>query len=315
MATIYVIGHKNPDTDATVAPIVAAWYLGLKDKKNSYVPVIYNQPNKEAKFVLKHFSFNLPDEKQSFNPGDKVVIVDTTNPDELPDLADVEVIAVFDHHKLGGLKTTKPLSAFIFPLGSTTAVLFKYFKANRLGCKNLDPKIAGLMAAGIISDTLNLQSPTTTDFDKQALKKLIEIAEIKDVDKLASEMFDAKSSLEGLTPLDILKYDAKEYTFGAKKTLVAVFETVKPEKLFDIYEKLLEAVNKLKTDEGYDAVFFFVIDILKQTGFYMKVDAFEDKAIEQGYGVEIPNDAMFIELTGVVSRKKQIVPVLEKHVK
>ena len=216
MATIYVIGHKNPDTDATVAPIVAAWYLGLKDKENSYVPVIYNQPNKEAMFVLKYFGFNLPREKQSFSPGDKIVIVDTTNPDELPDLTDVEVLAVFDHHKLGGLKTSKPLSAFIFPLGSTTAVLFKYFKANRLGCKNLDPKNAGLMAAGIISDTLNLQSPTTTDFDKQALKKLVEIAGIRDVDKLASEMFDAKSSLEGLTPLDILKYDAKEYTFGNK---------------------------------------------------------------------------------------------------
>ncbi len=312
MAKIYVVGHKKPDTDATVSPIIAAWYLGLKDKENEYIPVLQEMPNKEALFVLEYFDVEMPEIKSEFKPGDKVVIVDTTNPAQLPDLTDVEIIKIFDHHKLAGLTTNKPVEALIMPLGSTATVLFKYFKNNRLGCKNLDEKIAGLMLAAILSDTLNLKSPTTTDFDKSSLKKLAQIAGVNDTDALADKMFEAKSSLEGLSYKDIIKYDAKVFDFGDNNILIGVFETVKPEKLFDLYDKLVDAVKKIKQEENYDYVFFFVVDILNQTGYYLVLNDKEDEIIKKGYSVEFDKDSMFVELSGVVSRKKQIAPVIEK---
>ena len=314
MDNIYLIGHKNPDTDATVAPIVLSWYFNNYEPKNTYIPVIFNKPNKETEFVLKTFGIKMPITKQQFKPGQKLILVDTSNPDELPVLDDLDIIGIFDHHKLGGIKTPKPIEVFIQPVGSSVTVLYQYFIANGLTINDIPEDIAGLIACGIISDTLNLKSPTTTEIDKNVLSIVAERAGITDINKLAQAMFDAKSSLEGLTPVDILTYDAKEYNIDGKRTLVAVFETVRPEKLFEKHVDLLAAIDQLKKEKQYDYVLFFVIDVLNQTGYYMLQENQADEFIKNGYRVTFDKDDRFVELKGVVSRKKQIIPVLEKFV-
>ncbi len=314
MDTTYIIGHKNPDTDATVSPIIAAWYFNNYVADNAYIPLVQNAPNKEAIFVLKKLGIELPAQQSSFKPGTKLIIVDTTNPDELFDTSELEIVGIYDHHKLGGLKTSKPLEVIVQPVGSTATVLYQYFSINGITKEQIPADIAGLIASSIISDTLNLKSPTATKIDREVLSVTAEIAGISDIDGYAQDMFEAKSDISDLTPEQIITYDSKEYTFGNQRVLIGVFETVKPEKLFEKYVELAGAIEKLKQEKGYNHIFFFVIDVLEQTGYYLVQQNPTDKYIKEGFGVQVTPTDRFVELKGVVSRKKQIVPVLEKIV-
>ena len=150
----------------------------------------------------------------------------STNPDELPLITeDIEVTEIVDHHKMGGLATSKPLNATIRTYGCTATLLYEYM-LNETPDLKLPKEIAGLMLSAILSDTLNLKGPSTTDKDRTVAKQLTSIADVGDVNEYADKMFDAKSSIEGMSMEDIVNTDAKEYELERKRSLVAVFETV-----------------------------------------------------------------------------------------
>ncbi|MBN8633604.1 MAG: DHH family phosphoesterase, partial [Rhodobacterales bacterium] len=122
--TTLVFGHKSPDTDSTGSPIIWAWYLS-EIKGTPAKPVLLGEPNTEAAFVLKHWDLPKPEIISDVAAGDKVVVVDTNNPAELPpSINEAKLQAIIDHHMLvGGLKTNTPIEITIRPLACTATIM------------------------------------------------------------------------------------------------------------------------------------------------------------------------------------------------
>lgn len=310
---IYVLGHKTPDTDSMCTPLVVSWYLNTILGVEAQA-VAHGTSNRETTFVLNYWGVKAPQMLADLPNDARVFLVDSTNPEELPLIReDTEIVEVIDHHKMGGLQTNNATKVTTRPWGCTATVFYHYTKHLVEG--KLPKEMAGLLASAIISDTLYLRSPITTDEDRIVLKELCAIAGIEDPQHYANEMFTAKSSIEGMDLRDIIKSDFKEFSIKGKSVFVGTFETVKPQSVLEKANDLVQVARKLKVDSGYDQLYFFVVDILEQHAFYFPIGDVENKIIAQGYGVEVSADPdHIVTLEGVVSRKKQIIPVLEASI-
>lgn len=301
---ITVIGHKAPDTDATCSPIVFAWYLNKTDREA--LSYIAGQFNRETEFVLKHFNVSTPETKTSFEDGEEIVILDTNNPEELIDnVENAKILEIVDHHKLAGLKTESPLKITMKPVGCTATLVYQIIKSEGL---TLESDMAGLLLSAILSDTLKFTSPTTTKDDQDAAEELSKISG-EDMEELANAMFDAKSNLEGMSAKEILLSDSKVFEMNGKRIRVSSHETTKPENAKNMKPELLTAINEIKNEEGLDGMFFFVVDILNSNAQLLTWTDEEKEKASKAFDVQYED---FVLLPGVVSRKKQIVPNLEK---
>jgi manganese-dependent inorganic pyrophosphatase len=309
MSTYKVMGHCPPDTDSTCSPIVYAWYL--REFKNTDAQAyIGGAPNREAEFVLNHFGVETPELISEVAEGDKLVLVDTNNPEELIAGWDkAEIVEILDHHKLFGLKTPNPINVTIRNYGSMPTVLWE----RMYDAHNALPKhIAGLMLACLLSDTLKFTSPTTTEYDKQVGLKLAEIAGV-DIDELAAGMFAAKSNLSGMSPRDVLLTDAKDFDYNGQVFKLAVLETTDPNQALAMRSELEAEMEILKQEEKLAGVLFFVVDIVKSEAKLFVTSDVEKQVAQKAFSANF-DDTGIMHLPGVVSRKKQIAPVIEKAV-
>jgi manganese-dependent inorganic pyrophosphatase len=304
---IKVFGHLNPDTDTTCSAIAFAWYL-TNAKQLSATPYVLGDLNKETAYVLEKFGHIAPATLSEVTADDSVVLVDTNNPEELlPSFAEAKLLEIVDHHKLvGGISTPEPVTITMRTVACTTTIIWQLAKEANLTLPN---DIAGLMLAAIISDTLKFTSPTTTDVDKAAAQALAEISGVN-VDELADGMFAAKSDLTGMAPADLLTMDSKVFTLGGKQIRVSSLETTKPANALAMQTELVTAMADMKASSGLDAVFFFVVDIIASSATLIVASDFEREVAEKSFEKTVTNGLM--ELPGVVSRKKQIIPALEK---
>lgn len=307
MSTLKVMGHINPDTDSTCSPIVYAWYLSniLKTDAKAYLA---GEPNKEALYVLEKFGFEKPSIISSLTVEDKIVLIDTNNADELlPGHGGAEIVEIVDHHKLfGNISTANPIKITMSPLACVATVIYDIINASNT---SIPSNIAGLMLAAILSDTLKFTSPTTTEHDKEVALKLAEVAQVN-VDELASAMFDAKSDLTGMSADDILHVDSKVFDFGTKKLRISVLETTKPSNALSMINELKERMTQLKAEESLDGVLFYVVDILNTSSEVIAPSEFEKDVVSKAHNVSFTEET--VKLPGVVSRKKQIAPNIEK---
>jgi len=309
MSKIKVMGHVPPDTDSTCAPIVYSWYLN-NYKNSDSEPVVSGKMNNEAVFVLKHFGVNVPLSIESLQEGDRLVLVDTNNPEELvKGYNNAEIIEIIDHHKLAGLTTINPTNITIRPYACTTTVIWDLMTEK---ARNELPKdMAGLMLACIVSDTLQFRSPTTTEYDKEVALKLEQISG-ENMNDLATAMFAAKSDLSTLSIKEILLADHKDFDFSGKKYKLAVLETTDPMQALSKMTELKAEMVKVKEEGNLEGVFLFVVDIINLEA-KLLVNTDEEKAIaERAFGKQWDGD--YLTLPGVVSRKKQIAPKIEKAV-
>lgn len=300
-------GHKAPDTDAVCSAIVGSWYLnelhGIEVK-----PYILGAINRETEYVLNKAAVATPELLETLQKGDEVALFDTTNPEELPDLSESKVKSIIDHHKLGGVITSEPISITILPIASTCSVIYKM--ANETGHLEKMPKeLKTLILASILSDTLQFRSPTTTDYDKMIAEKLAKELSI-DIESFASEMFAAKSDLVGISIDEILKLDSKVFEIRGRKLRISVLETTKPENALSMLEDLKTNAVSLVKNEGVDDLLFFVIDILNGYAKAFSTSQQSDELIERAFKVKFEGQTAL--LPGVLSRKKQIIPALEE---
>ncbi len=306
--SILVFGHLAPDTDSTCTPMVYAWYL-TNVRKTPANAVVTGSINKEAEYVLKKFSLEKPEIISELKPDTDVVIIDTNNPQELLDgVNKTNILEIIDHHKLvGGLSTSEPLNMTLRKYGCVATVVWELIK-NELP-SDTPNWVYGFLMASITSDTLKLSSPTTTDNDRQALEELSQKSGL-DIDEFAEELFSAKSDLTGMSAEDILLSDSKIFQMGSKKVRVAVLETAKPENIIALKEDLLKAMEAIKQKEGSDYLFFYAVDILNNSS-ELLVSTDEEK-LRGGKAYDRTFEGDTLTLPGVVSRKKQMVPNLEK---
>ena len=305
--SVMVFGHKSPDTDSTGSPIIWAWYL--KHVKNiDTEPVLLGQPNSEALFMLDYWGIEKPQIIDNLDSGSSVVIVDTNNPDELPEnINDCEIQTIIDHHKLvGGLQTKHPIDVVIRPLACTATVMIEIMGADIT--TKMPTMIKGAALSCILSDTLEFRSPTTTDLDKSIAKKLAKDLGI-DMKSYASQLFTAKSDVSNYTDPELILMDSKKYNVGDKKLRISVMETTKPTEILKRKKSLLKAMEEIEEKEGVDQILFFVIDILKEEATLLVPNNLVKEITEKSFGKSSGGDT--IVLPGILSRKKQIIPQLK----
>ncbi|NTW14127.1 MAG: manganese-dependent inorganic pyrophosphatase [Candidatus Moranbacteria bacterium] len=302
---IKVFGHKAPDTDSVGSAILWSWYLNTHTSSDA-APYVLGELNKETIFVLDRWNIPEPERLDAVESSDEVVIVDTNNPDELfGNISDVNVVRIIDHHRLaGGLSTPGPIDMIIRPVACTSTVIHDLVSEH---IDTMPNHLLGLMLSCILSDTLAFRSPTTTPHDKDIAEKLAKRLGV-DIQAFANEMFAAKSDLSDFSDSRIVRLDGKMTEVGGKRILVSVVETTTPEQIIERKEGIVEAIRKIVAEDGIDEVLFFIIDLFHEEATAFTYNPFTAGMISESFGVTVESDTEV--LPGVLSRKKQIVPVL-----
>ena len=298
---ILVIGHKNPDTDSIISAIALA---NLKTQQGIFaIPLAQGEPNRETEVVLKACKLDAPSIQTSV-AGQRVILVDHSDYLQAPvDITKAAVAGLVDHHKLGGLTTDEPIEVWVFPTGCTSTIIARMYTSAGI----LIPReIACGMLGAIISDTLMFSSPTTTQEDRDAAAKLALTAGVEDIQAFGLKQLQAKSSIEGIPAIKLLKQDLKTFDMHGRKVGVAQLELIDLSIVATRKDEFLSAMKILK-DEGYHSVLLMLTDIGKQ-GTDLLVVSDNVRIIESAFGLKEIGHSVW--LPGVVSRKKQIVPGL-----
>ena len=304
--TTLVLGHKSPDTDSTGSPLVWAWYLS-EVKNTPARAVLLGEPNTEAAFMLRHWGLDKPEIIADVSADDKVVIVDTNNPAELPpSINDAKIQAIIDHHMLvGGIKTKSPIEITSRPLACTATIMHDLMGAD---VARAPRAIKGAMLTCILSDTLEFRSPTTTAHDRAVAEKLAADLGVN-VSDFAAQMFAAKSDVSSFSDAELLRMDSKEYNVAGKELRVSVLETTSPAVVLDRKASLMASMVGVAKEDGADQVLLFVIDILKEEATLLVPNDLVKQMAEASFGVKVSGDTVVIP--GLMSRKKQIIPALK----
>jgi len=299
--SIYVVGHKSPDTDSVASAIA---YAALKKAQGvDAVPAMQGDPNPETKLVLDRFGFAAP-ELMTDAAGKQLILVDYSDIAQGPaNMADV--VEVVDHHKIGDVTTNTPIFFYAKPVGCTCTVINEIYKTNGIA---IDKKVAGVMTAAILSDTVNFKSPTCTPEDKAAVKELAATAGITDTDGLFMDMLKAKSAIDGIPVKDLLYRDYKDFDMNGKKVGIGQLELATIDQAAGCRADLVKALESLKA-EGRHSVLFMLTDVVKE-GTDLLVVSDEPALIEQAFGGKLSNGSMWC--AGMMSRKKQTVPPMQK---
>lgn len=303
MEKVLIFGHKNPDTD-TICSAIA--YADLKKQLGLDVePVRLGEVNGETQYALNQFNAEAPRLVEAVSTEVKsVILVDHNERQQsATDIADVRILEVIDHHRIANFETSDPLYYRCEPVGCTATILNKMYKENG---KEISQNIAGLMLSAIISDSLLFKSPTCTPEDVAAARELAEIAGVN-ADTYGLEMLKAGADLSGKTVAQLLTLDAKEFEMGGSKVEIAQVNAVDTDEVLSLKEELEARIGKVIEEKNLDLFLFVVTDILTNDSVALALGK-KAMAVEKAYNVTLSNNTA--TLKGVVSRKKQIVPVL-----
>lgn len=303
MGKVLVFGHKNPDTDAVTSAIA---YAHLKNKLGVEAEAVrLGELNEETAFALKTFGLEAPRVIEAIDgDAEQVILVDHNEKQQsVSDIDTVSVIEVVDHHRIANFETADPLYYRAEPVGCTATIIKKIYKEHDV---EIPKEIAGAMLSAIISDSLLFKSPTCTEQDIKAAKELAAIADV-DVDTYGLDMLKAGADVSKKTPEELITLDAKEFQMGNATVEIAQVNVVDEQDVL-VRQAEVEAAMKQKiTDKGLKLYLFAITNILTNDSTAIAIGA-DTEAVEKAFQVKLSNNTA--TLKGVVSRKKQIVPVL-----
>ncbi|MCG1023699.1 manganese-dependent inorganic pyrophosphatase [Sutcliffiella horikoshii] len=303
MTKVLVLGHKNPDTDSICSAIA---YAELKKQLGMDAePVRLGELNGETEYALKEFNSEVPRLVETVaNEVKEVILVDHNERQQsVSDIDQVRVLEVIDHHRIANFETADPLYYRAEPVGCTATILNKLYKENGV---EISKPVAGLMLSAIISDSLLFKSPTCTDQDVQAAKELAEIAGVN-AEEYGLAMLKAGADLSDKTVEQLISLDAKEFQMGNYKVEIAQVNTVDTNDVLAKQEELEAVITANVADKGLDLFLLVVTDILENDSVALALGS-QAPAVEKAYNVTLENNTALLK--GVVSRKKQVVPVL-----
>ena len=304
MEKIIVFGHKSPDTDSICSSLVMA-DLQTKIRGEEVISCRLGELNEETKYALKHFNIEAPKYIENVEEGQRVILVDHNEfSQSVNGIENAKIDTVVDHHRINNFETSEPLFYYAQPVGCTSTLLFELYRLNNV---EIEPKIAGLMLSAIISDTLLLKSPTTTEKDKKALAELSKIANI-DVEKYGLDMLKAGTNLDKYTEEELIHLDAKKIEKEDIKYVIAQVNTVSIPDVLKRKEKIEQEINKEILGKGLSLFVFVITDIVNSNSEAIVLGDRTD-AISKTYEIKDNIPVM----PGVVSRKKQVLPLVEKN--
>ncbi|WP_430597179.1 manganese-dependent inorganic pyrophosphatase [Enterococcus sp. AZ177] len=303
MSKILVFGHQNPDTDAIGAAISFAYLQ--KELGKDTEPVALGTPSEETQYALDYFKVDAPRVVETAaGETNQVMLVDHNEfQQSIADIAELNILAVVDHHRIANFETADPLYYRAEPVGCTSTIVLKLFKENNV---TVPKQIAGMMVSAIISDTLLFKSPTCTQEDIDAAHELAVIAEIN-LDGYGLDMLKAGTNLSDKSAETLLDLDAKSFPMGDKNVRIAQVNTVDLNEVLDRQNELEAAMNTANSTKGYDLFVLIITNILNSDSELLVIGDSLDK-VEAAFKVKLDNNRAF--LNGVVSRKKQVVPQL-----
>lgn len=304
MEKTLIFGHKNPDTDTICSSLAMA---ELQTKLGKEVQAVrLGEINKETEYALKYFDVKAPEKIEKLEDGQKVMLVDHNEfGQSVEGIENAKIQMVVDHHKIANFCTSEPLYYIAEPVGCTSTIVYSLFKKYNV---EIEKKIAGLMLSAIISDTLLLKSPTCTKLDVQVATELAKIADVN-MEEYGLEMLKAGTDLSDYTEKELLNLDAKKTEKNGIKYMIAQVNTVSIEDVLKRKEKLEEAIKEAIDAEQLKLCLFVITDIVNT----------DSKAIVLGERTDIVEKTYkivnnIIDMPGVVSRKKQILPFIEANI-
>lgn len=303
---VLIFGHKNPDTDSICSSLV---HESLNNKVGWKAKAVrLGNINKETQYVLDYLGIEAPELIEKVEEGQEVILVDHCDFEQSAEGIEKAIIRmVTDHHRVGNFRTLEPLYITAKPYGCTATILYEEFREFNF---EIDKKDAILMASAIISDTLLLKSPTTTRFDKKALEELGKMAEI-DVNEYGLEMLKAGTDLDDFSPEELINIDAKEFEKEGIKFEIAQVNTVSIEDVLKREAELKAVIQETIEEKGLSLFVLAITDILNSNSMIIALGNRTD-VIKTAFGKDLENDKAFLE--GVVSRKKQLLPDIDKNI-
>lgn len=235
----------------------------------------------------------------------RLILVDHNESSQAVDgIEFAEILEIIDHHRIGSLETMSPVFFRNQPLGCTATIMYQMYQERNV---KIPKKIAGLLCAAIISDTLMFRSPTCTAIDKAAAEVLAEIAEIE-IEELAVDMFSAGSNLGSRTAKEIFYQDFKRFSVNGVEFAVGQINSMNAIELGEIREKLLPYLEVAYKEIGLNMIFFMLTNIVKETTELLCYGPNSDSLVREAFQLQEDSDSY--ELKGLVSRKKQLIPAL-----
>lgn len=300
---ILIFGHKNPDTD-TICSALVKQILNEKDGKNNTKAVRLGNVNKETQYVLNYLGIEAPELIEKVEEGQEVILVDHNEFGQSAEgIENAKILGVIDHHRISNFETKEPLYYTARPYGCTATILYKDFVQKGI---QIERKEAVLMLSAIVSDTLLFKSPTCTKHDVEAANELAKIANIN-VEEYGLEMLKAGTDLDDFSEEELVNLDAKSLEAKGVKYVIAQVNTVSIEDVLKRQEKLEEAMKNEISKKGLDLFVLAITDILNSNS---EIIALGNRVDIVEKSCKLENNTAFLE--GVVSRKKQLLPMIEK---
>ena len=304
---ILIFGHKNPDTDSICSSLVKE-RLSKKLKMENVKAVRLGKINKETKYVLDYLKLQEPELVEKLEDGQQVIMVDHNEFNQsVEKIEKAKILEVVDHHRIANFETLEPLSYTARPYGCTSTILLEEYKIKNV---EISKEEAILMASSIMSDTLLLKSPTTTEHDKKALEELEKIIGI-DIKEYGLEMLKAGTDLNDFTAKELISLDAKSLDKNGTKFIIAQVNTVNIPDVLKRQEELENAIKEEIESKGLELFVLAITDILNSNSEIIALGNKVD-AVEKGFDKKLENNRVFLE--GVVSRKKQLLPNIDKNI-
>ena len=302
-----IFGHKSPDTDSIMSALIMEDLEKKLCLNDNAVACRLGEINKETKYALDYFKVEAPQHIESVEPGTEVILVDHNEfMQSVTGIEDAKIVKVIDHHRISGFQTAEPLFYMAQPVGCTATILYEIYKMNNI---EITPTIAGLMLSAMISDTLLLKSPTTTIKESKRIKELAEIAGV-DYNVYGLDMLKAGTDLSDYSAEELLEIDAKCIDMKGNKVKIAQVNTADIEDVLKNQKDIEIAINNKIEEENLDLFMFAITDIINSNSEAIVLGKRTD-IVEKAYNVKLENNRAF--LPGEVSRKKQMLPVMQEN--
>ncbi len=300
---IFVVGHKNPDTDSICSAIA---YAELKKNLGVEAEAVrQGEVNPETAFVLEKFGVAVPELMTEWD-GKKVILIDHSDVSQSIDNIDkAEIVEIIDHHKIGDITTPNPIFFLAMPVGCTATavkILYDYHGIE------IPKNIAGILLSAILSDTVIFKSPTTTEKDIKAAEDLARIAGIENLNTFGIQVKSKLSNVDEMSAEEIIKRDFKDFNMSGNKVGIGQVELVDLSIIEPRIDEILSRMREMKESEGYAGMYMMLTDIIKEGTLLLAVTD-DESIVEKAFNAKLENNRVWLDR--VMSRKKEIVPPLE----
>lgn len=299
-----ITSYPNPDLDGISSSIVLSFYKTIKGK--NFIPVYFGELDSETIFALNHFKVGFPKQVSSVNDFDSIIIVDTHHPSQLAKNFPLDnVVEILDHHPDGSPSSFPNAIIQNEEIGSVCTILSEKLKLERL---LIPENIAGLLALGIISNTLNFTAPSTTKRDIDAYNWLKIFVCISD--NLILKLFESRSSIDNYESLQIITNNLKEFIWGNFRIGISQIEMININTLINRID-FIESLSQVKNNKNFDYIIFSGVDIISHKTFIVVPNEETLVIINKGMGYNFSDYKM--EIDKILLRKTDFVPKLKKY--